>query len=635
LTNVRSATRGRVVLAALLAVVVGAAWNASPVAAQESPSVTLAILPSGTEPEDLGSVPGLSPGVLSAGLSKVTEAQTFLDISQGNRVFTSLYDRQLPIFTAFGDRVPPPEWAQVLARADSAPAEIFPGLLGSTLREAGIPVSADRLLVNPALAAVDREGRAERTRPFACLDRRCPGFSVLPATLLQLPALIRRQRGDDLLIALERPPPDEHDVLAIGIAGDGFNGNLTSDTTRTSGFVLATDIAPTILERFGLDVPGEMSGEPIRTEGEVDAAAVADRAARMRVVATRRVPVIVDNLLIWLVAALAVVLATRGRWARQSMAALGLTFVYLLPMLLAAAALEPSLVGERLLVGLGAPLLAVLTLWLARGWSALAIACGVAVCAYALDVVAGSPLTARSLLGPNPALGVRFFGIGNELESALAVLIPVGVGAGLTALAARDGREIERRRAIGAFLGAGVVGTVLFASGRFGADVGAAIVFPVATAVAIVSLPGVARGRRLLLLAIAAPVVGLAVLALLDLTLGGDSHLSRSVFDAGGAHDLADVAERRLRLSAKSFNAATGRLLFWVAVAMVGLAIGFRHRIATWLSGAPLARAGFLGAAAGVALGMVANDSGAIFLTIGAIGLGACLAFAWAQSRAT
>ena len=38
------------------------------------------------------------------------------------------------------------------------------------------------------------------------------------------------------------------------------------------------------------------------------------------------------------------------------------------------------------------------------------------VAAYAVDVVAGSPLTASSLLGPNPGLGVRFFGIGNELE---------------------------------------------------------------------------------------------------------------------------------------------------------------------------------------------------------------------------
>jgi hypothetical protein len=48
-----------------------------------------------------------------------------------------------------------------------------------------------------------------------------------------------------------------------------------------------------------------------------------------------------------------------------------------------------------------------------------------------------------------------------------------------------------------------------------------------------------------------------------------------------------------------------------------------------------VARSGFLGATAGVVLGMVPNDSGAIFLTIGTIGMGACLAFAWAQSRPT
>ena len=47
----------------------------------------------------------------------------------------------------------------------------------------------------------------------------------------------------------------------------------------------------------------------------------------------------------------------------------------------------------------------------------------VTVLAYAIDVVAGSPLTrALAAWGPNPALGVRFFGIGNELEATLAAL---------------------------------------------------------------------------------------------------------------------------------------------------------------------------------------------------------------------
>ena len=37
----------------------------------------------------------------------------------------------------------------------------------------------------------------------------------------------------------------------------------------------------------------------------------------------------------------------------------------------------------------------------------------------------------RSLLGPNPELGVRFYGIGNELKSGLAVLVFAAVAAAL------------------------------------------------------------------------------------------------------------------------------------------------------------------------------------------------------------
>ena len=52
---------------------------------------------------------------------------------------------------------------------------------------------------------------------------------------------------------------------------------------------------------------------------------------------------------------------------------------------------------------------------------------------------------------------------------------------------------------------------------------------------------------------LAAPVAAVALLALIDLVSGANAHLTRSVLDAGGLNDLADVAQRRLQLSAHSF----------------------------------------------------------------------------------
>lgn len=610
----------------------GGAGYSSTTPGGPGPAVTVAILPDGVDPEDFEGIEGLSPGTMSAGLATVTAAQTFLDIGAGNRVFTSLYGDELPALSPIGTRVP--GWSGVLDRADSAPAEIVPGLLASSLQDGGVPIRADSLLVAPALMAANRRGRVERSPPLACLRRRCPGVSVEPATLGALPRLVERLRGADMLIAFERPPADEREVLAAAIAGRGFDGNMTSGTTRTPGFVLATDVAPTILDRYGIAVPDEMNGDPIRTEGEPDAGAVQDRADRMEVVAPRRKPVVLRNLIAWVLLAGLVALLSRGRLAAPASAVFGLSVVLLPVLLLAGAAVRPDdVLVERLIVGIGAPVLAAALFLALRGWAALAAACGIALIAYAVDMVAGSPLTAQSLLGPNPGLGVRFFGIGNELEASLAVAIPVGVGAGLAAAQAA-GKRVTVPSAVIAFLVVGAASALVFASGRFGADVGAAIVFPAGAAVAALAVPGVARGnRRVAAIVIAAPFIGLAVLFLVDLVLGGDAHLSRSVLDAGSGGELGDVVERRLRLSASSFGRAVKQPLFWFSVLAIAAAVAARGPILVRLGRAPLARAGFAGAAAAVLLGVIANDSGATFLTIGSIGLLGCLAFAWNQAE--
>jgi hypothetical protein len=611
--------------------------------ARDQPRVALAILPRGTTVAELARVHGMSTGMLSAGIGRVPPEQTFLDISQGNRINDSLYDRDLPGLFPFAREVP--GWPEVISRADDAPADIVPGLLESRLRSAGLSAAAEGPMSAAALAAADPGGVVTPLRPGECERGRCPELAIVSATDTGLGALAGRLRGNDLLIALGAPPPAHNGTLAIGIAGRGFDGDLTSDSTRTNGYVLSTDIAPTILRRLGVPVPDAMDGEPIRSEGAIDPEAVEDRAERMTAVADRRVAVVVLCLTAWVVVALAIgPFVPRQR--RAAAAWLAVTIAYLPLILLAGAAIEPSALAEGLLLGFGAGALSGLTISFIRGWWALAIACAVTVVAYAIDVAAGSSLTALSLLGPNPVFGVRFYGIGNELEALIAVMVPVGVGAGLTAAGERW--PITGRLAVGAFLVAGGLAAVVFAAGRFGADVGAAIVLPVGAAVAAVLVPletdsalstfgrgTTTTGQGLMVaVVVAAPIVALATLALIDLVSGGNAHLTRSVLDAGGAGDLADVAERRLRLSAHDFAHAAGNPLFWLVITGIIAALAKRRAIDTWLRPVPRARAGLVGACAAVAVGVPVNDSGASFLALGGIAVGAFLAFAWAQSQA-
>jgi hypothetical protein len=295
-------------------------------------------------------------------------------------------------------------------------------------------------------------------------------------------------------------------------------------------------------------------------------------------------------------------------------------------MLLLGAALEPSRGAELLLVTLGAPLLGYLTLAALGGYRALAIACGLTVLAYAIDAIAGSPLTSLSLLGPNPGLGVRFYGIGNELEALLAILIVAGTGAGLTGFAPRFS---PRDRTV-AFLVTGIGFALVFAAGRFGADVGAAIVFPVGAAVAAAATA--TRRRRAVLLVVAAPFAMVALLALVDVISGANAHLTRSVLDAGGLNDLADVAQRRLQLSAHSSTRPISLILMALVVALAVLAIARRDRLRIWFPGRQATRAGFVGALAATAVGALANDSAALMLEVGTVYLLVFVGFAWADA---
>jgi len=562
-------------------------------------------------------------GLLSAGIGRVPPAQTFLDTSQGNRVPPVLYDVDLPPLPIRSAGIPRVAWRQLERRAQGVPADIVPGLFANALRVAGLPVGVLAAAGAGALIGADEAGRIDGSGAARC--RRCPGVEVRAAGLAWVRQAARRTRGHDLLIALERPPPPSDRELSLGIAGIGFDGTLTSDSTRMRGYVLSTDLAPTILTRLGLGVPDEMTGQTIRASGETDPAYLSGLEDRLAVIGPRRGPVIATNLLIWVGLAALAGVALGARGLRLSLPLLAVSLAWLPAVLLVTAALEPSELVERLIAGAGAPALAVLTLRLAPAFGALAIAGGASVAGYAVDVIAGSSLTELSLMGPNPAFGVRFYGIGNEIEATVAALVPIATGA---AFAAWAPPWIAVRRAALGFALTAIGAVAAFAPGRFGADVGAAIGIPIGAAIAIAACLG--GGGRRAALVIAAPLAALAALALADLVLGADAHLTRSVLHAGGLDDLAQVAERRLRLSAHSFGHYAGTAVLWIAVAAILAGIAGRRRVQSWFGPRRIAWAGFAGAAGATAAGTLANDSGALVLMIGTALCAATAGLAWA-----
>jgi hypothetical protein len=357
--------------------------------------------------------------------------------------------------------------------------------------------------------------------------------------------------------------------------------------------------------------------------------------SRLWEVAGRRAPVIGVTLLVWLAAFGLVMAVGRERAGRAAARLLALSLVYLPLLCLAGVALAPSVGAERLLVMLGSPALAALTLTALGGYRALAFACAATALAYAGDLLGGSALTQLSLVGPNPAAGHRFYGIGNELEAGLVVMILVGTGAALSApvclMCSTDTKSApgaRRTRKPAAFLVVAAVFTFVFAYGRYGADVGAAISLPLSAAVATALLAG---RPRLALLAFLLPIPALAILSAADLITSANAHLTKTVLDAKSGGDVLGVFGHRLSEMVSSF--ARPVLIAGLPVVAAAAAIAWlrRETIGAWLRDLPAMRAGLLGAVAATVIGTLANDSGALLLEIGTAYLLVFLAFAWAE----
>ena len=202
----------------------------------------------------------------------------------------------------------------------------------------------------------------------------------------------------------------------------------------------------------------------------------------------------------------------------------------------------------------------------------------------------------------------------------------VGTGAALTSW----GAGLSRKRAAAIFLAAGLVFTIIFAAGRFGADVGAAIIFPAA---AVIAAAVVVERPRLAWFGLLVALVSLALLALGDSVTGGDSHYLRSLFDGASGDSTWQVLTHRVEETASSFTRVSRLPITLLAFALIALAIVRRERIETWLRPVPLLRAGVIAASIASFIGALSNDSGALFIQVGVLFIGLVIGFCWAEAH--
>jgi len=398
----------------------------------------------------------------------------------------------------------------------------------------------------------------------------------------------------DVRILLQLPPPGRHANDArypIAIQGAGYEGLLSSSSTRIPGLVSIADIAPTVLRLRGEPVPDSvtgnvMSGQPSPQAAgelqELDDRLDATRDARLEATAAY--------------AALLVVLAAAALLTRSPLA--GRAALLALPAA-ATASLGLALIGVTSWPAFAA-LAAALTLGcaaLARSRTALGVALVATLAFYYAGLLWGGEAVSLSLLGPNPDAGGRFYGLSNELETILAGTAIVGAAL------------LWDRFGIGALIAVSGLGIVTIAPGRLGASITGAVVIVVGLSVLAIDL----EGRRGLLVVVVTAAAGAAALL-----LAAPRHFS----DASPGR-LLDRLELSGRLAVDSVG--TILLVFALSIPLLVLIAVRYPSLRAQLE--PADAAALLALLAATAVSVLLNDSPGAVLAHGA---GWCLAVtAW------
>ncbi|HEX2241024.1 MAG TPA: hypothetical protein VHJ82_07800 [Actinomycetota bacterium] len=421
--------------------------------------------------------------------------------------------------------------------------------------------------------------------------------------------------------------PDVHFGVAIA-GGPRFTAGdlLRSASTHRPGIVTLVDVAPTLLEHFGVSRPSSMQGRPmaaVPAAGEERIAAAIALDEESVFVDDWRTPVatafvvlqvVVYALAFWWLRRQEIRPLTTGSRARRALefAALGLIAFPLSTYLIGFA--PAHLLGPwgfpLALLAITGVLVVGASLAAARPLGRLLVLTSATTAALVVDLVFGSRLQLNTVFSYSPIVAGRFFGIGNIAFTVLA------------AAALLTGTLVVHRfkGSRGALIGVAAlffVVTVIDGAPQFGADVGGVLALVPALGLTWLLLAGRRPSWRTLVLGVLGAVALLAVLLAIDLARPIDerTHLARLFEDirAGGGQILLDALERKIQTNIRVFGSTIWTFLVPPALAFMSyLLLRPQGRWQLLAERHPRLRAGLIGSLLVAVLGFAVNDSGIV-----------------------
>lgn len=527
------------------------------------------------------------------------------------------------------------EAALALADADGATScgQVGPALLvaddaapfGVRLDETAVLAAFDRCSTPGSVSLVEA---SDLRRALAFRPRATPELAdqarqqALASTDSLAGAILERfdpQRDAIVVVAPSTQPTQGLGVLGIKAPeiGPGF---LTSGNTRRAGYVLLSDLTPTIAQLAGVEIDeASIEGRAVEwRDGPDDArdrrAELVDAEAAARFRDRVLDPVVLAAVVSVSLLALTTAAVLLNGWLRlRPLLSRAALVLLAFPSMTYLAAVFPFhdwgtpvywlfLILGSLLVGLAA------SLFTGRWLAPLALGYGLLVAVVTVSIVVlGSRLQLATVFGDSPIVAGRFTGINNV---TFAYFFLSGSMLACIAVDWYPGRR--GRRLMLAILG-GVL--LVDVAPMWGADVGGALAGLPALALVAMGLGQWKVRWRTVVLAVVGTMALLFLVAWLDLMRDSAdrSHLGRLLERIGsdGSSGLTTVVERKLAVNLRSLTESSWRYIFGPVAVAAGLML-WRGRV--WghavTEAFPALRRALPGLAALAILGYGANDSG-------------------------
>lgn len=347
---------------------------------------------------------------------------------------------------------------------------------------------------------------------------------------------------DMVIVTSPTAPLRGEELTLFAITGPGVpTGWAVSSTTRRAGYVSLTDIAPTVLRFFDVDVPESMYDTPIsgRSSHEpiderIKTMIRANERALFADQATSPLTIAFIALLVTMLVTVVVIVA-RGtpisEWVR-----ILVLMVFAMPATMYSAGLLPYGLFNTATYGMFVALVALLVGFGASRFERIdpvlpsLILGSLSLAVMLIDVLTGASLQINTIFGYSPIVAGRFAGYGNQAFALVGISALVVATTGWQFWAGRRPGSSNTPRLL-ALLVFFLVVIVLVGLPQFGSDVGGVLASVPAFAVCALLLSGRRINVRNALAIAVGSVAVLGLFALIDLARPPEdrTHLSRFV----------------------------------------------------------------------------------------------------------